>query len=48
MLDNLVDRTIEKIVAHPETIKRLLCAAERNIADSKIKALSLENRFDTA
>jgi len=47
-LDNLVDRTIEKITAHPDTIKRLLRAAERNIIDSKVEALSPENRFDAA
>lgn len=47
-LDNLVDRTLEKITPRSDTIKRLLHAAERNIADSKIKALSAENRFDAA
>lgn len=47
-LNNLVGKNLEKITPHDETIKKLLFAAERNICDAKIIALSLENRFDAA
>ncbi|KTD22893.1 Uncharacterised protein [Legionella lansingensis] len=47
-LDNLVGKTLEKTTPHQDIIKRLLHAAERNIADSKINAVSAENRFDAA
>lgn len=47
-LDNLVGRTLEKIEPQSATISRLLHAAERNIKDAHIEALSTENRFDAA
>ncbi|CAM2773033.1 TPA: DNA-binding protein [Legionella pneumophila] len=47
-LDNLIGITLEKIPPHPDTINRLLNAAERNIVDSKIDLVSAENRFDAA
>jgi len=47
-LNNLVGISLEQIDVNDETIKRLITAAERNIADSKITAMSTENRFDTA
>lgn len=47
-LSELVGKKIEKITPHQDTIRRLLVAAQRNIADSKIMAVSLENRFDSA
>lgn len=47
-LDNLVGKNLEKILVDAEMIKRLTTAAERNIADSKIMAVSSENRFDAA
>ncbi|MBP6918317.1 MAG: DNA-binding protein [Legionellaceae bacterium] len=47
-LDNLIDKTLEKISPNSDAIKRLLRAAERNISDSKIEVLSSENRFDVA
>lgn len=47
-LNNLVGKNLERISPHEETINKLLCAAERNICDAKIIALSLENRFDAA
>lgn len=47
-LDNLVGRTLDKIEPDPAAIKRLLQAARRNIADSNIKELSDESRFDIA
>lgn len=47
-LNNLVGRTLEKITPDRTSIIRILTAAERNIADSKIKQISAENRFDAA
>jgi hypothetical protein len=47
-LNNLVGKTLEKIITNYDTIKRLVAAAERNIIDSKIIAVSAENRFDAA
>ncbi|MBI5447926.1 MAG: DNA-binding protein [Gammaproteobacteria bacterium] len=47
-LDNLVGKTLEKMTPHQNAVKRLLHAAERNIADSKVGAVSAENRFDAA
>ena len=45
---NLVGKTLEKITPDRASIKRLLNAAKRNIADSKIEQTSAENRFDAA
>lgn len=47
-LENLVGRTLEKINPDASAIKRLLFAAERNIADSHVMEISSENRFDVA
>jgi uncharacterized protein (UPF0332 family) len=47
-LNNLIGKTLEKIMVHPEAIRRLITAAERNIIDSKVAAVSAENRFDAA
>lgn len=47
-LNELVGKKIERITPHQDTIRRLLVAAQRNIADSKVMAVSLENRFDSA
>lgn len=47
-LNNLIGKSLEKITADNDTISRLIAAAERNIADSKIAAVSAENRFDAA
>lgn len=47
-LNNLVGKNLEKISVDLNTINRLITAAERNIADSKIIAVSAENRFDAA
>lgn len=47
-LNNLVGISIEKIKKDNDAIKRLIAAAERNLTDAKIKALSAENRFDVA
>lgn len=47
-LNNLVGKTLEAIIIDQNTIRRLISAAERNIADAKISAVSPENRFDAA
>ena len=47
-LANLVGINLEKIAPDAMTIQRLLSAAERNIEDAQIEALSNENSFDTA
>jgi len=47
-LNNLVGISLEKISSDTNTIKRLIAAAERNIADSKNATVSTENRFDAA
>lgn len=47
-LNNLIGKTLEKITMNPDAIRKLIAAAERNIADSKVKAVSAENRFDAA
>jgi hypothetical protein len=47
-LNNLIGKTLEKITVNPDTIRRLIVAAERNIADSKVAVVSSENRFDAA
>jgi HEPN domain-containing protein len=47
-LNNLIGISLEKISVDLNSIKRLITAAERNIADSKIPAVSAENRFDAA
>jgi uncharacterized protein (UPF0332 family) len=47
-LKNLVGISLEQIPIDPDSVKRLVAAAERSIADSKITALSIESRFDTA
>jgi HEPN domain len=47
-LDNLVGRTLERVVPERAGIARMLAAAERNLADARLRALSAENRFDAA
>jgi len=47
-LDNLVGKTLEQIEPDKHSISKLLDAAKRNLADTKIKQLSTENRFDAA
>ncbi len=47
-LNNLIGKSLEKITVNPDVIKRLVAAAKRNIADSKIMVVSAENRFDAA
>jgi uncharacterized protein (UPF0332 family) len=47
-LNNLIGISIERVEMDHDTIKRLIKAAERNIADAKLALLSIENRFDVA
>ena len=47
-LNNLVGISLEKIKINHDTIRRLIAAVERNIADSRITTVSTENRFDAA
>ena len=47
-LQNLVGISLEPIDPSAKTIQQLIAAAERNIADSQVKAISTETRFDAA
>lgn len=47
-LENLIGTSLESIEPDALMIKRLLEAAQRNIQDAGIEALSNENRFDAA
>ena len=47
-LQNLIGVSLETIEVDGAAIRRLLAAAERNIADSHVKAISNESRFDAA
>lgn len=47
-LDNLIGKSLEHIELDIATLKRLLLAAERNIADAHVEEISAENRIDAA
>ena len=47
-LQNLLGVSIESITSSRQTIRRLLDAAKRNIADGKVRAVSAETRFAAA
>jgi hypothetical protein len=47
-LQNLVGISLEHVTPVKETVKRLLDAAARHIADAKVQAISLETRFSSA
>lgn len=47
-LDKFVGKTLEKVKPDAAGIKKLLIAAQRNIADAHIMEVSTENRFDAA
>jgi len=47
-LQSLVGISLEQITPARETIKRLLDAAARHIADAKVNAISAETRFTSA
>jgi uncharacterized protein (UPF0332 family) len=44
----LAIRRLIKLDATPDNIRKLLTAAERNLADAKVTNISVENRFDAA
>lgn len=47
-LKNLLGISLDAIALDRALVSKLLSAAERNIADARLKALSSENRFDAA
>lgn len=47
-LRNLLGISLDEVKPSRDTIARLLAAAERNLADATLPALSPENRFDAA
>jgi len=47
-LHNLLGRTLEALPSDKGQIAKLLAAAQRNITDAQLAALSTENRFDAA
>jgi hypothetical protein len=44
-LQNLVDISLEQVTPVKETVKRLLDAAARHIADAKVQAISVVRRI---
>lgn len=44
----LAIQRLQAFEASPQGVQRLLAAAERNMADAQLQALSAENRFDAA
>ncbi|HLK99436.1 MAG TPA: hypothetical protein VK539_02585 [Myxococcaceae bacterium] len=47
-LKNLLGISLEAVAPDKAQLAKLLAAAERNIADAQLQALSTENRFDAA
>lgn len=47
-LDNLIGISLEKIEPEAPSIKKLVSAAKRNIADAHVTEVSFENQFDAA
>lgn len=47
-LKNLLGLSLDAVAPDKAHIGKLLAAAERNIADTKLQGLSAENRFDAA
>ena len=47
-LQSLVGISLEQVTPVKETVKRLLDAAARHIADAKVQAVSAETRFSSA
>jgi hypothetical protein len=47
-LQNLLGISLDAITPNRETVARLLAAAERNLVDAALPALSAENRFDAS
>ena len=47
-LRNLIGVSLEQITPQKETVRRLIDASARHIADAKVKAISAETRFASA
>ena len=47
-LQNLLGKSLDVVTPNRDTVGRLLTAAERNLTDAALPALSAENRFDAA
>ena len=47
-LDNLLGKSLDKVEPNRATVAQLMAAVERNLADSRVSAISAENRFDAA
>lgn len=47
-LENLIGISLESIETDGAAVRRLLAAAERNIADSHVETITSETRFDAA
>ena len=48
-LENLLAiHRLQNFTPSPQGVQRLLAAAERNLTDAKLAALSADNRFDAA
>lgn len=47
-LKNLLGLSLDAVAPDKAHISKLLAAAERNLADTKLQGLSTENRFDAA
>jgi hypothetical protein len=47
-LDNLLGKSLDKVEPNRATVAQLMVAATRNLADSRVSAISAENRFDAA
>lgn len=47
-LQNLLGISLDAVTPSHATVARLLAAAERNLVDASLPALSAENRFDAA
>ncbi len=47
-LQNLLGISLDAVTADKAAVRKLIAAAERNIADAQLPGLSSENRFDAA
>ena len=47
-LQNLLGVSLENVTPEKETVRRLLAAAVRHIADAKVRSISAETRFSSA
>ena len=47
-LKNLLGISLDTVAPNEVLVRKLLAAAQRNIADAQLQNLSAENRFDAA